>query len=154
MKNRAFTLIEILVVVLIIGILAAIAVPQYQKAVVKSRMVQLQTRVNAIYKAAKVYELTHGTWPTDVRLLDIDITKEAVSFRKDTYMTAFDHMAAVYEDDSICGTFMKEDGKGYIWCRNKDINFSKFFIKDQEADWACYGITDIGTEVCASFNSN
>ena len=61
MKNHAFTLIELLVVILIIGILAAIAYPQYQKMIIRSKLVPIEVNVNALFKSMEMYEMANGT---------------------------------------------------------------------------------------------
>ena len=55
--RRGFTLIELLVIVLIIAILAAIALPQYQKSVVKSRFAEAFVNLKTLDQAVKVCEL-------------------------------------------------------------------------------------------------
>ena len=60
MNKQAFTLVELLVVVLIIGILAAVALPQYNKAVEKSRAAQAISLVKTIYEALHVYYIENG----------------------------------------------------------------------------------------------
>ena len=70
-----FTLIELLVVVLIIGILSAIALPQYQKAINKSRIATLLPTLRAVYNAERVVKLEKNNVTLDDLAVEIPSAK-------------------------------------------------------------------------------
>ena len=68
-----FTLIELLVVVLIIGILASVAIPQYEVAVKKSRLSAALPLVKTLADAEEVYFIAHGVYTAKISNLDVDM---------------------------------------------------------------------------------
>ena len=74
MYQKGFTLIEVLVVVLIIGILTSIALPQYQKAVMRSRFAQMLQMNKTIYNAQIVYYDTYNKYADTMDQLDITVS--------------------------------------------------------------------------------
>ena len=76
MKNKSgFTLLELLVVIVIIGILATIALPQYNKAVLKAKLHRGIPLVENLYQAQQVYIIGNGNFSTDIDDLDVEIPK-------------------------------------------------------------------------------
>ncbi|NQT46095.1 MAG: prepilin-type N-terminal cleavage/methylation domain-containing protein [Candidatus Omnitrophica bacterium] len=61
--KKSFTLIELLIVVIIVGILATVALPQYQKVVKKARWTEAVSMLGAIRKACEIYYQGHGVKP-------------------------------------------------------------------------------------------
>lgn len=70
-KSAGFTLIELLVVVLIIGILSAVALPQYTSAVMKARLAEGVELGRAMIVAQRVYALAEGNYTDDLDSLDL-----------------------------------------------------------------------------------
>ena len=61
---RGFTLIEVLVVVAILGILAAIVVPRIMDRPDEAKRVAAKADIGAIVQALKLYRLDNGGYPT------------------------------------------------------------------------------------------
>ncbi|WP_428038371.1 type IV pilin protein [Candidatus Avelusimicrobium fimicolum] len=114
--TAGFTLIELLVVVLIIGILAGVALPQYQKAVAKARYTQMITAGKSLKDAMELYYMANGDYP--VFWSDLDITYPGCSEGTGRYMLWCDKFAV----DMFAGS-------------NKNLLF-----------WDTYGIKNGGRE--------
>ena len=69
--KQGFTLIELLVVVLIIGILSAIALPQYQKAVMKARFATMKNIAHSLLNAQELYYLANDEYATSMADLGV-----------------------------------------------------------------------------------
>lgn len=86
-NNSGFTLIELLVVVLIIGVLSAIALPQYTTAVEKSRAAEALTLMSATRDAVERYRFQKDAWPSanNFAVLDVEIPQNGSDYGGKNY---------------------------------------------------------------------
>lgn len=68
--KRAFTLTELLVVVILIGILAALAIPKFGRSTDKAMESEAKIALRQVQELQKVYYLEHKTFSADLEAID------------------------------------------------------------------------------------
>lgn len=74
-KQRGFTLIEIMVVVVILGVLAALVVPQIMSRPDQAKAAAAQSDIKAIAMALDIYKLDNHQYPSSQQGLDALVSK-------------------------------------------------------------------------------
>ena len=111
-KSRGFTLIEVMVVVVILGILAAIIVPKIMSRPEQARIVKAKQDILAIQSALDLYKLDNGMYPSTDQGLDALVkrpTSDPIpqNWKSDGYLQQLpidpwgEHYQYINEDDKL-----------------------------------------------------
>ena len=102
MKRKGFTLVELVIVIIIVGILSLVAIPIYRKYVREAKFTEAKALLSSVYNAQRLYYLENGFYysiGSSVRynkVLGIDA-------RNNKFFTVFDTYASGHTDLWLAG---------------------------------------------------
>jgi len=97
-ERKGFTLIELMVVILIVGILAAASIPLMRGRIESAKWAEANATAGTIKSAVRVYFVEHGSAPTGS--LGVAATRQALGFQ-DADLTGTYFVPGDYNIDSV-----------------------------------------------------
>ena len=91
-RSRGFTLIEVMVVIVILGVLAALVVPKVMSRPDEARVVAAKQDISAIMQALKLYKLDNRRYPSAEQGLQALVTKPAAAPVPDNWKSYLDKL--------------------------------------------------------------
>ena len=114
-RKNAFTMIELMIVLVIVGILAAAAVPIYRSFVSRAYTAEIISACSTVKSAAELHKAQTGDWPADVAALENAGLLSSDDFANMTYVT-YDASAITLDttDDTVSVTWDTSDGSNGV----------------------------------------
>ena len=103
-KFHGFSLMEVMIVVVIIRILAALAYPTLEKYLKIARQTEAKTNLSAIYTAQKIYFTLHQSYADDINELDLSLVQgDPYTFNMEASTSTFKAQAEgnIDDDDAL-----------------------------------------------------
>lgn len=85
-KAKGFTLIELLVVIVIVGVLSAVAIPQFLNQVRRSRTAEAQAALTAVGRGAETYRLDFTKYPAGYSVIAFGCPTTYCGAKQDKFM--------------------------------------------------------------------
>lgn len=118
-KRKGFMLLELIIVVAIIGILAAVAIPNLVGMTDEAKVAKIQSDLSTIGTAMEVYHVKKGgTYPTDLSVLAGDNG----------------YLKEVPKPPTGAGTYTVVGNKGKVTCTFNGVTYSSFGTSTGSAD--------------------
>lgn len=91
LNNRGFTLIELMVVIVILGVLAGLIIPRIMGSPEKARRTKARIQIESLETALKMYKLDNGVYPSTEQGLEAlvsapEVGRLAKSWKKGGYL--------------------------------------------------------------------
>ena len=83
MNQRGFATLEVILMVMVIGILASVAVPRFNEVTTAANTAKIQSDLSTIDTAISIYYMDNGSYPTAISQLD-DYLKDAAKIQPPT----------------------------------------------------------------------
>ncbi len=128
MKNKGFSLLEILIALAIIALIASVAVPKYLNSVNKARWISSRQQLKRVAEAFDQYNLDHGYYPEfaswdEIATPDNVLIKEGLI----DYIPLKDKFGQKYEGYSKKDTYLFI---GHAAPGKWGMKYPKYYIKD------------------------
>ena len=119
--RKGFTLVELAVVVVIIGVLAAFSVPRFLDSVERSKASESFNYLSAVRAAQERHQARQGTYSDDLAVLDIQMTAPKYF----SVGTDYGRRGCVVADAD-------QDGRvGWLWRLHRDLHPERLRLGEQ-----------------------